>query len=85
VDACPEAALENGEGGMPKWIEDRCNGCGECVQACPQDVVLVTGPRIPFDGHEQAVEKALAGGCSKSSSCKAGKIPRNEAYFPYVE
>jgi hypothetical protein len=25
------------------------------------------------------------GGCSKSSRCKAGEIPRNEAYFLYVE
>jgi hypothetical protein len=32
----------------------------------------------------EPVEK-VAGGCSKSSRCKAGKIPRNEAYFLYVE
>jgi hypothetical protein len=31
------------------------------------------------------VEKVAPAGCSKSSRCKAGKIPRHEAYFPYVE
>jgi hypothetical protein len=29
--------------------------------------------------------KKWLGGCSKSSRCKAGKIPSNEAYFLYVE
>jgi hypothetical protein len=33
----------------------------------------------------QPVEEVAVGGCSKSSRCKAGEIPRNEAYFLYVE
>lgn len=38
VEVCPEQALEwNNQGALV--VNDRCNGCGACVPACPYDAV----------------------------------------------
>jgi hypothetical protein len=53
----------------------------------PEDPVLTPLAATAFPKYvgQQPVEKVAVGGCSKSSRCKAGKIPKNEAYFQYVE
>lgn len=43
IEACQEGALERTESGLPRWIEEHCNGCGACVEACSQAVVLLNG------------------------------------------
>lgn len=39
MPACPEGAIERREDGLV-WInQDRCTGCGLCVDGCPYDVI----------------------------------------------
>ncbi len=46
VEACPEHAFERTEDGV-LLITDRCNGCGECVPACPYQVVRCVTQELP--------------------------------------
>ena len=54
------------------------------VQAMPDGGTLTIRSRRSTSPRQPAEEGAV-GGRSKSSRCKAGKIPRSEAYSPYVE
>lgn len=40
---CPRQAIEIGEDitALPRLIEDRCNGCGICVAACPGQAIFL--------------------------------------------
>ena len=39
VDACPNEALVKREDGPVILIENNCNGCQACINACPYDVI----------------------------------------------
>jgi Fe-S-cluster-containing hydrogenase component 2 len=40
VEACPEHAIEwNDHGALV--VNDRCNGCGDCMPACPYDAINI--------------------------------------------
>ena len=42
VDACPrEALVLNEQSGQVQLIESKCDGCGECVEACPFNAIWV--------------------------------------------
>jgi Fe-S-cluster-containing dehydrogenase component len=41
ADACPEAAISKREDGMVILHDDRCVGCGLCVEACPYDAIAM--------------------------------------------
>jgi Na+-translocating ferredoxin:NAD+ oxidoreductase subunit B len=38
-DACGFGAIEMTEDGIAHIISDRCTGCGQCVTACPKDLI----------------------------------------------
>lgn len=41
---------------MPKvtFLEDRCKGCGLCVEACPKKILEIAKDRINKKGHNPA-------------------------------
>jgi NADPH-dependent glutamate synthase beta subunit-like oxidoreductase len=39
IDSCPVRAIYRRADGVVLINEDRCNGCGECILACPYDVL----------------------------------------------
>ena len=40
---CPREAIQVGEDitALPRLIEDRCNGCGTCIAACPGQAIFL--------------------------------------------
>jgi carbon-monoxide dehydrogenase iron sulfur subunit len=60
VEACKEGALTVGSGGYLVLDRSRCNSCGDCVTACPLDLVMLDHQGIPIfcdmcDGNPQCV------------------------------
>lgn len=43
VDTCPFEAMAMDENGLPIIYEDKCTACGNCVRACPRDIIILTG------------------------------------------
>lgn len=41
VEACTFGALVLNANGLPEVIDELCTGCGQCVTACPRDVIEV--------------------------------------------
>ena len=54
---------------LPLIIEDRCTGCGDCVQVCPQGVLELLGERVVLARPEEC---AFCGDCE--SFCPEGAI-----------
>lgn len=53
------------------WVhidQDRCKGCGLCVDACPQDVLVLSEDRFNVKGY-RPVELVDAEGCTGCSVC----------------
>jgi ferredoxin-type protein NapF len=68
----------------PPWsreasIMEACTGCGECVPACPQDIISLTGghPVITFSS-----ECTLCGACA--DVCPEPVFDRTRMAFPHV-
>lgn len=57
AQACPQGAI-NFQAVLGAWVvdEDRCNGCGACVEACPFDCIFL------HPGRQVAVKCDLCGG-----------------------
>ena len=51
--------------GQVSIIDDRCKGCGFCVEYCPKDV-LVMSERFNIKGYHppEVVKEGLCGNCS---------------------
>jgi class I fructose-bisphosphate aldolase len=61
VEACKEGALTVGLDGYLVLDRSRCNSCGDCVTACPLDLVMLNGEGIPLfcdmcEGDPQCVQ-----------------------------
>ena len=41
VDACPSQGISKGEDGLVTLDREECNGCGECIEACPFDAIVL--------------------------------------------
>ena len=39
VEVCPFGALEMGGNGLPVVVEDKCTGCGMCLNVCPRSII----------------------------------------------
>jgi DhnA family fructose-bisphosphate aldolase class Ia/Fe-S-cluster-containing hydrogenase component 2 len=48
VEACREGALKVGDGGYLVLDKKLCNACGDCVSACPLDLVELDADGIPI-------------------------------------
>ena len=60
VEACAEGALKVGAGGYLILDRERCNACGDCIEACPLDLVLADEDGMPIfcdmcEGNPQCV------------------------------
>jgi Fe-S-cluster-containing dehydrogenase component len=45
AEVCPEEAITKREDNIVLLDEDRCSGCGLCIEACPYDAVSFDGSR----------------------------------------
>lgn len=82
--SCPFDAIVMGENGLPVVDEDLCTGCGECVKACPRNIMEL----IPRDqkvylacvsrDFGKAVKAVCKVGCIGCSLCANPKTTANE-------
>lgn len=49
VEICPEKAMAQGEGGMPRIDREKCTACGDCVAVCSPEALSVYGARRSVD------------------------------------
>ena len=48
LEACPEEAIYNDENGMVLVDREKCNGCGECITACPYGMIEQDDEKLAF-------------------------------------
>jgi anaerobic dimethyl sulfoxide reductase subunit B len=48
LQACPTGAITRNSNGIVLVDRDKCNGCGDCIEACPYDI-----PQLGSDGKMQ--------------------------------
>lgn len=68
LEACPEGAIVKNDAGVVIVLQDKCSGCGDCVQACSYGM-------IDLDKHGLAFKCDACGGdpaCVKE--CEPGAI-----------
>ncbi|HZK19418.1 MAG TPA: RnfABCDGE type electron transport complex subunit B [Treponemataceae bacterium] len=79
VDVCSFDSLHIGEDGLPIVNYNTCTGCGMCVTACPQDImILVPQERkgaITLCVNRNPVKRVLLKQC-KTACIKCGKCER---------
>ncbi|MEA1912514.1 MAG: RnfABCDGE type electron transport complex subunit B [candidate division WOR-3 bacterium] len=75
VRACPSKAIIMGDKGLPYVLEDRCTGCGVCVETCPRGLFELI-PRtqdiyIACRSYDDAktVKQVCSRGCVGCSLC----------------
>ncbi len=97
VKACPFGAMEMGQDGLPKVIEDKCKACGKCVSACPKNLFRLNRQDKPyytncssFDLGKQVISVCKVGciacrKCQRSCPQKAIEIKNNLAVFDYAK
>ncbi len=57
VAACPLQAISLNEHGKPVIDRERCDACGKCAAACPQDALKVVGRQMSVEEVMTEVEK----------------------------
>ena len=74
--SCPFGAITMGPQGLPVIDEDRCTSCGNCVAACPKQIIrlLPLNQRVTVrcSSHDKgaAVKKKCTAGCIGCGLCK---------------
>jgi len=73
VDACPSQGISKGEDGLVTIDEEQCSSCGECVQACPFDAIVIrpNGEAIKCDGCADEVAKGWDPTCVRACPMRA--------------
>jgi Na+-translocating ferredoxin:NAD+ oxidoreductase RNF subunit RnfB len=73
--ACPFSAIHIDGNGLPMIDEERCTGCGICVETCPKDVLILV-PRtnrvhVRCHSHDSGgtVKKICRVGCIGCGAC----------------
>lgn len=72
--ACPEDALIKKENGVVSFIEDKCVGCGYCVQNCPFGVPKIDKERnksTKCDLCEDRIENGMIPSCAQTCTANA--------------
>ena len=73
---CPFDAIKVEEDGLPSVNEDKCTGCGNCVKACPRNVLELVDidkkVRIFCNSGDKgaAVRKVCKAGCIACGKCE---------------
>jgi Na+-translocating ferredoxin:NAD+ oxidoreductase RNF subunit RnfB len=67
---CKFDAISFNEGKIPVIIEDKCVGCGACVEACPKDIIQL----IPFKNHVYVECKNHDKGKTAKNKCSVACI-----------
>jgi Fe-S-cluster-containing dehydrogenase component len=48
LEACPQEAIHRDDSGVVRVDNDKCDICGDCVQACPYGMLTQLAGRVPF-------------------------------------
>jgi carbon-monoxide dehydrogenase iron sulfur subunit len=48
MEACPEKAIDINEVGVVTVNEDKCDGCGDCVAACPYGMIAKSAAGVAY-------------------------------------
>ena len=48
LDACPKEAITRDDKGVVRVDNDKCDACGDCVQACPYGMLSQRQGGVPF-------------------------------------
>ncbi len=73
---CPFDAIKVEDDGLPEVNEDKCTGCGNCVKACPRNVLELVAVnkkvKIYCNSHDKgaAVKKVCSAGCISCGKCE---------------
>jgi H+/Na+-translocating ferredoxin:NAD+ oxidoreductase subunit B len=65
--ACAFGAVEMTASGVAKIIPARCTGCGQCLSACPKDIIDL----VPASAEIHVLCSSHAKGAAAKQSCKA--------------
>jgi len=72
VEACPTSAMEKQEDGLVTVQKDKCIGCGECVDSCPFDsIVLHDDKATKCDGCADEVAEGWDPVCVRACPMRA--------------
>ena len=63
--ACAFGAIEMTASGVARIIPARCTGCGQCIQACPKDIVRL----VPADAEIHVLCSSHEKGAAAKQSC----------------
>jgi len=80
VRACPFEAIIMNDNGLPVILEDRCTGCGICVDVCPRGIIkLIPRSQKVYLGcisrdKGKKVKEVCSVGCIGCSLCASPKI-----------
>ncbi|MEJ2627674.1 MAG: 4Fe-4S binding protein, partial [bacterium] len=81
---CPFDALSMGADDLPVVDEEKCTGCGKCVEACPRGIItLIPKSQEVYLGcisqdFGKAVKSVCKVGCIGCGLCAREKIVENE-------
>lgn len=81
VFACPIKALKKQNSGVVTVDKDLCNGCGECIEACPIHAIWLNPETGKIEKCDMCVDKNLEiPPCVKHCMSKA--LCYNDPYYP---
>lgn len=70
ADVCPFGAIKMDEDNLPKIDIDKCTGCGNCIKACPKNVLVLT----PVEKNYHIMCNSTDSGAQVMKICKVGCI-----------
>jgi Fe-S-cluster-containing dehydrogenase component len=70
---CPKEAISKSEDGIVTIDEEKCIGCGKCIEACPFDAIIMLpdGVAAKCDGCVDEVAKGWEPTCVRACPMRA--------------